>query len=145
MKLILSLLISITIISCKPNSSEKAASLHSIEPGMAHNFILQQENSNRFIIIDVRTPREFKQEHIHGAINIDWTNEDKRQQLIDSSKNNRVLVYCQSGNRSLAAANYLKQHSNAAIYNMTGGIVKWKQLIKSLTPDPKNEINSSPY
>ena len=142
-QLLFFLLLTIIFIGCKStNSSKKSVNIQMIPPGQAHNFILQQEDNHNFSIIDVRTPDEFRSGHIEGAINIDWLDESKRPQLIDATKQRVVLLYCRSGNRSLAAAKYIKNQGALSIFNIDGGIIEWNQTIGSLIPDPKNEIIS---
>ena len=59
------------------------------------------------VIIDVRTPKEFAQGHVHGAINIPI--ETIVKTVADVPKNKTVVVYCASGNRSGAAAKILRE------------------------------------
>ena len=56
------------------------------------------------IIIDVRTAQEYSENHIRGAINI--ANESIGTEDISklSDKDQRILVYCRSGNRSKQAS-----------------------------------------
>lgn len=58
------------------------------------------------IIIDVRTPEEYEEEHIKGAINIPYDTIDKN---IDLPKESKIKVYCKSGNRSKKAYETLKK------------------------------------
>jgi len=58
------------------------------------------------IILDVRTPGEFKNGHIEGAINIPLG--DIAALYSGIPKNKALVVYCQSGGRSRAAASFLR-------------------------------------
>ena len=57
------------------------------------------------IIIDVRTPQEFESGHVESAINIEW----QEIALVENStnKDNRIFLYCRSGNRSQKATDIL--------------------------------------
>ncbi len=55
------------------------------------------------IIIDVRTPAEFTEGHLDGALNIDVQSADFDDQIAALDPDEDYLVYCQSGNRSAAA------------------------------------------
>lgn len=55
---------------------------------------------NNYIIVDVRTNEEYASSHIVGAINIPY---DEINENINLDKNKKILVYCQSGNRSQKA------------------------------------------
>lgn len=77
-------------------------------------------------LVDVRTPQEYAESHIAGAININVQSEDFRQMVKkDLSKHSVVLVYCRSGKRSLKAAGILTRLGYKVI-NLKGGIIEWK-------------------
>lgn len=76
------------------------------------------------VLIDVRTPEEFKSGHIPGAINIDVG--VLQQRLKDIPSNKAVVVYCRSGNRSASAAGMLQRAGYTDIYDL-GGIGAWSR------------------
>ncbi|MEY8021071.1 rhodanese-like domain-containing protein [Muriicola sp. SD30] len=84
-------------------------------------------NNNDVQLVDVRTPREFKGGHIARALNIDYFNSwafKEGFEKLDKSK--PVYLYCRSGNRSLKAANKLVKMGFEKVYDLKGGILKWK-------------------
>lgn len=79
------------------------------------------------LIIDVRTPEEYQESHIQGAINIDWKNQDEFTAKSSSlNKARTILVYCHSGHRSNLATQYLRDQGFEKLYNLETGIVGWK-------------------
>ncbi|TFC52191.1 rhodanese-like domain-containing protein [Cryobacterium sp. TMT1-21] len=56
------------------------------------------------VVIDVRTPGEFSAGHLEGAVNIDVQSPDFDSRMAPLPTDGDYLVYCQSGNRSSAAA-----------------------------------------
>jgi rhodanese-related sulfurtransferase len=76
-------------------------------------------------LVDVRTPEEFKEKHISGAINANVLGEDFEQKVITLEKNKPILVYCKSGVRSANAAAKLKAMGFTTIIDLDGGITKW--------------------
>lgn len=77
-------------------------------------------------LIDVRTPTEFTNGHIEGAINLDI----KRSDFVDEAnktldKTRKVYLYCRSGARSMQAANKLAKEGYQ-IVNLKGGIMEWE-------------------
>ncbi len=58
-------------------------------------------------IIDVRTPAEFNEGHIPGAVNIDIDGEEFEAKVAELDKSRPVAVYCRGGRRSKEAATYL--------------------------------------
>ena len=81
------------------------------------------ENPNA-IILDVRTPEEFEQKHIIGALllPLEDLKEGKFELLPD--KNKEILIYCRTGRRSKEAAQILADKGYANVYEF-GGIVDW--------------------
>lgn len=77
-------------------------------------------------LLDVRTPQEYAEEHIDGALNIDVQSDDFRQLAVEKlSKDSTILVYCRSGRRSMDAAAILTGLGYRVI-NLKGGIIEWK-------------------
>ena len=86
--------------------------------------IAAMANEKNYIILDVRTPEEFEAGHIPGAVNL--PNEDIGDEPIPSlpDKDQLLLVYCRSGNRSKQAAQKLADLGYANISEF-GGIIDW--------------------
>ncbi|MDE6135817.1 MAG: rhodanese-like domain-containing protein [Muribaculaceae bacterium] len=77
-------------------------------------------------LLDVRTPQEYMEGHIDGAININVQSDDfKCIAEKELSKESTVLVYCRSGRRSMDAAEILAQLGYKVV-NLHGGIIEWK-------------------
>ena len=85
--------------------------------------IMQTEEN--FIILDVRRPDEFKEGHIKNAINIpnETIGENEIPELAD--KDQLILVYCRSGNRSKQASEKLANLGYTNIQEF-GGINTWE-------------------
>jgi thioredoxin 1 len=81
---------------------------------------------NSAVIIDVRTPEEYSNGHLQNAKNIDWNGSDfeKRISQLDISK--PVFVYCLSGGRSSSAAEKMRTIGFSKVYELKGGILKWR-------------------
>ncbi len=77
-------------------------------------------------IIDVRTPEEFESGHLKGAKNIDWNADDFDSKIAGLDKNVAVFVYCLSGGRSSSAAEKMRSIGFKQVYEMEGGIMKWR-------------------
>lgn len=76
-------------------------------------------------IVDVRTPNEFAQGYITGAINMDLHNPDFKTNLEQLDKSKPVYVYCASGNRSGQAMRIMQQQGFTTIYNYKGTFTDW--------------------
>lgn len=82
-------------------------------------------NNKNQTIVDVRTPAEFAEEHIEGAVNIPV---DQVANRIDEFKQMQtpIVAYCRSGNRSSMAVSILKQHGISDAIN-GGGLEDMKR------------------
>jgi len=86
--------------------------------------IAMMEEKNDYIILDVRTPEEFAEKHIPDAINIpnETIGTEEIPELPD--KEQLILVYCRSGNRSKQASDKLANLGYTNIVEF-GGINDW--------------------
>ena len=81
-------------------------------------------------IVDARTPQEFKDGHIPGAVNIDINSKDFTRQTGSLDKARPVAVYCRSGRRSKIAAEKLVS-IGFNVTELDGGIMTWEgEIIK---------------
>ena len=90
---------------------------------MDEAIVMMEEESN-YIILDVRTPEEFSEKHIPGAINIpnETIGTEEVPELPD--KDQLILIYCRSGNRSKQASEKLVRLGYTNIVEF-GGINDW--------------------
>ena len=86
--------------------------------------ITMMEEESSYIILDVRTPEEFADKHTPGAINIpnETISTEEIPELPD--KDQLILVYCRSGNRSKQASEKLAALGYTNIVEF-GGINDW--------------------
>ena len=73
------------------------------------------------VIIDVRTPEEFAQGHVEGALNIPVEYPDFAAQISALDPNSTYAVYCRSGNRSAVATQQMQGLGYVHIYDLNGG------------------------
>lgn len=81
-------------------------------------------NLNEYIIIDVRSRREFSENHLNGAINIPLPEIRKNIVNYVPNKNKKILVYCEYGGRSAKAVEILNKLGYINAYNLKGGLEK---------------------
>lgn len=120
MKKILPLLIIILLlVGCSAAPSENTYRQISMDDAAT---MMAEETG--YILLDVRTPEEFAEKHIPGAICIpnETIGTDDIPELPD--KVQLIMVYCRSGNRSKQAAQKLADlgYSNVVEF---GGIIDW--------------------
>ena len=90
-----------------------------------------------YTLIDVRTQDEFDLGHIDGAINLDFYSETFQNDVLSLPKNETIVLYCRTNNRSSKTANILKENGFKEISVLEGGITDW---VKN-----GNDINYTTY
>jgi len=77
-------------------------------------------------VVDVRTPEEFTQGHLPNAVNYDWYGKNFEKQVATLDKKQPVFIYCLSGGRSAEASAKLRAEGFEKVYELSGGIMKWR-------------------
>ncbi len=97
----------------------------SISPSQANELIQKEKSNPDFVIIDMRTPLEFKGGHIKDAVLIDYYSKTFIQEMQSLDKGKIYLIYCRSANRSTKALAKIKNMGFESLYNMNQGIIGW--------------------
>nr|WP_246560605.1 rhodanese-like domain-containing protein [Geobacter grbiciae] len=79
--------------------------------------------NKKVFLLDVRTPEEFGQGRLHGAVLIPINEVERR--IGEIPRNRPVVVYCAVGSRSGLVAGFLSRKGYREVYNMADGIVGW--------------------
>jgi phage shock protein E len=77
------------------------------------------------VVLDVRTPGEFSQGHIQGAMNIDVEASTFDSEIVKLDKTKTYAVYCHSGNRSGVATQAMAKAGFTHLFNLQNGITDW--------------------
>ena len=77
------------------------------------------------VVLDVRTPGEYVQAHLPGAINIDFYGPTLRSELEELDRDAPVLLYCRSGQRSGNLHPLLAELGFRDVVDVRGGIIEW--------------------
>ncbi|MBP2667428.1 MAG: sulfurtransferase [Firmicutes bacterium] len=85
---------------------------------------LQLWQNKEAIIIDVRTPEEYRDGHIPGVTNIPL--DELEQRMNEVPKDKKVVLICRSGNRSAQGTKLLRNKGFSNVFNSTGGMSSWK-------------------
>ena len=87
------------------------------------------DGGDRVVLLDVRTPKEFAEGHIAGAVNLDVQDPQFGAKLAKLDRDKTYLVYCRSGRRSASACGIMNEQRFPAgrQYNLRGGITAWQQ------------------
>ena len=77
------------------------------------------------VVLDVRTPAEFAEGHIKGAVNADIMSPNFPHRVAALDKDKQYFVVCRSGGRSSRACSYLAQQGFQRPVNLSGGMMAW--------------------
>ena len=77
------------------------------------------------VILDVRTPEEYAEGHLDGAVLVDFYDADFADQLAELDPAVPYLVYCRSGNRSGQTLPLMEQLGFGSASDIDGGILAW--------------------
>ena len=123
------MLIAATTMGCAQSGSNDA--FMTIEVDGFHHTL--ENSGDDCVLLDVRTPAEYKEGHLKGAINIDVKDSVsfKKKALEQLPKDKTVMVYCRSGKRSATAAGILATEGYF-VFNLEGGILAWKEAGKEI-------------
>lgn len=93
----------------------------SITPAEAQKYL----NDKHYLFLDVRTDSEYLNTHIPGSKHIALNTISENNKDLFDIKNKKIIAYCRSGNRSLAATKMLSSYG-FEIKNMSGGMMRWQ-------------------
>lgn len=86
---------------------------------------LKQLQNEGAIIIDVRSPQEYREGHIDGAISIPEYEMKRDIENIVKDKETKIVVYCSSGGRSKKAQKLLNKLGYYYVYNLYNGFINY--------------------
>ena len=81
--------------------------------------------TDQAVLLDVRTPEEFKGGYIHGAINLDFKAADFEAKLDSLDRSRNYMLYCAKGVRSDKTADKMKELGFTSISTLEGGLDAW--------------------
>ena len=79
------------------------------------------------LVLDVRTPGEYKKGHLEGSRLIPIRSLQSRMDSLLPHRQKPVLIYCASGNRSTVGSKILVDNGFTKIYNLRRGIRDWQK------------------
>ena len=112
-----------------------AAQVRQVNALEAKAVIDQNSGRSDFVILDLRTPKEFAGGHIAGAVLLDYRSPGFQEGMRQLDTSKHYLIYCRTGNRSSRALKLFRSMGFESIYHLKDGIVDWVRqklpLVKS--------------
>lgn len=129
--LILILVTGSILAGCAPTQATPTQAPAAVEPTSAavpgwQEISVEQAAEKRDAgawMLDVREPSEWAEAHIPGATLIPLG--ELAQRVSEAPKDQEIVVYCRSGNRSKAGADILTKAGYTNVSSMAGGINQW--------------------
>lgn len=116
---------SLNITASAAESRSQTQILKDVTPQEANSLIQKNKDNPNFVILDVRTPEEFRDGHINGAVNLNYNSPTFKTDLNGLDKTKAYLIYCRTARRSRATFDMMKELGFQEVYHMLGGIVRW--------------------
>lgn len=120
--IVLAAAIAFSAIAAPPASVEPQAVLERLAWG-----------DRSLVLLDVRTPAEYAEGHIPGAINIPHTELAARIAELEKSKDRDLVVYCRSGSRSEQALGVLRGAGFSRLFHLKGDYLRWSEEERPVT------------
>ena len=77
------------------------------------------------VILDVRSPEEYSEGHIPGAINIPYDQVAANLDSLESFRTAEIVVYCRTGRRAGVAENVLREAGFTKVSDLEGHMTSW--------------------
>lgn len=84
------------------------------------------QNDGRIVVLDIRTPGEYRRGHISGALSADYYDPLFKNRLDRLDRTKTYLVYCRSGNRSTKALGIFSELGFEKVYHLSRGVLEWQ-------------------
>jgi rhodanese-related sulfurtransferase len=118
-----------------------------IFPSEAWELISKNRKGDDLVLIDVSTPKEYKELHLDGAINMNLISRFFKTRLDVMDKSKTYVVYCKVGGRSKIAKKLMQRLGFRKVYNIVGGTLLWKEegLPFASGTEGVNKFSSCPF
>ena len=108
-------------------ASAAPAVVQTISPGHFKALLDRHRGDPNVVLLDVRTPKEFEDGHIQGALLLDYHSSDYVERLKALDRGKTYLIYCRSGNRSGKSLAIFSKMGFRRAYHMDTGLIGWSR------------------
>ena len=115
----------LALVACAITFMAEAAGPGSIEPKALGDRIAWADRA--LVVLDVRTPAEYAEGHVPGAINIPNGELAARVAELTDAKGRDIVVYCRSGVRAAQAINVLDKAGFKRLFHLQGDYNRWTE------------------
>lgn len=84
-------------------------------------------NHDNAVMIDMREDKEYREGHIINAIHAPASKQNNDTGKLEKYRDRPLIVYCRSGQRSIAVCSKLRKQGFESVYNLKGGVLAWQK------------------
>ncbi len=84
-------------------------------------------NDEDAVVVDVRGDSEFNEGHVVNALHIPMNYLKERMDKLEKYRNRTIIPICRNGQQSAVASATLRKHGFEKVFNVSGGIVAWRE------------------
>ena len=111
------------LVGCSGSETESTATTtESVVTTIGAGELAQVVADPEIVVLDVRTPVEYADGHVEGAVNVDVSSPTFTDEIASLDKYATYVVYCRSGNRSADAAGQMAEAGFTAVYDVDAGL-----------------------
>lgn len=108
-------------------ASADQGAVQAISPRQFKSLLDRHQGDPDFVLLDVRTPNEFKNGYIQGALLLDYHSRDFVDRLKALDRDKTYLIYCRSGNRSGKSLAIFEKLGFQHAYHLDTGLIGWSR------------------
>jgi rhodanese-related sulfurtransferase len=98
-----------------------------LSPEGVHALIAGGQAKDKLVLLDVRSPAEFADGHLPGAINLNVNDGSFAAKIQQLDKSKKYIVYCRTQNRSARAADQMRRADFTDVTVMEDGFSYWQR------------------
>ena len=98
-----------------------------LSPAEVREVLGKRSGDPDFVLLDVRTRKEFDAERIAGAVIVDYNSPSFRDEIGKLDREKTYLVYCRTGNRTKGALKVMQEMGFRNLLHLADGITGWKE------------------
>ncbi|MCB2223765.1 MAG: rhodanese-like domain-containing protein [Actinobacteria bacterium] len=121
--LALTLAAALLATACGGSDTAVEPRLRSLPAADFHEFVT--DGPAGLVVLDIRTPAEYDEVHIAGAVNIDYYEPSFSADLDALDKDAPYAIYCRSGNRSGDTMQIMEGLGFTDVTELAGGVITW--------------------
>jgi rhodanese-related sulfurtransferase len=115
------------LMAAPEEKNEEKSAIQHVDAKAAAKLLASDDKKKAPVILDIRTPDEFKEGHLKGAKNIDFFEDSFEAEVAKLDKDKNYLVHCKSGGRSTKSLKVFKKLGFKNIYHLDGGFIAWEE------------------